>query len=169
MLKPLKKLILISSVIWISITANITQWTDWFDDVNGYWNEINNAVSWIGTIWANSVNEDNGDEILNTIKRAINRSLWMLSFVALLLCLLWWFKVLTAAGDDWKVKSWTKILKNAAIWLAIIWLARLIVSFVFRIVGKTAGGSSGWGGWWWGIPSSSTQSSSAPWSIPNES
>ena len=111
-------------------TNRYDTWNEWF------WKNTKKKVSWINTSGTKTVDTTNGSRILDTIQKAINWVLWMLSFVALVLCLRWWFQMLTAAGDDWKVKTWTKILKNAAIGLAVIWLSWLIVSFVFRIINK---------------------------------
>ena len=141
MIKLWRKYILLSGILWLFLVSNIAQGTDWFDDVNWYWSGIKNAVSWISAIWTTWTDENNWDEILNTAQRTINRILWMLSFVALVLCLRGWFQMLTAAWDDWKVKSWTKVLKHAAIWLAVIGLSWLIVSFIFWIVGKSTASS----------------------------
>ena len=111
--------------------------TDWYDAGNEwFWKNTKKKVSWVNTISTKTVDTSNWSKILNTIQTAINWILWMLSFVALVLCLWWWFQMLTAAWDDGKVKTWTKILKNAAIWLAVIWLSWLVVSFVFRIINK---------------------------------
>ena len=108
---------------------------DWNNE--WYWQWFHKKVWHIGVVGTNHANATDA-KIIDTIKNAINRVLWMLSLVALVLCLWGWFQILTAGWDDSKVKTWTKILKNAAIWLAIIWLAWLLVAFVFRIVGKTS-------------------------------
>lgn len=100
-----------------------------------FWN--NDLVTWYQVPWAWQWTFSNNEStLLDIIQTAINRVLWMLSLIALVLCLWWGFQMLTAGSDDWKVKSWTKILKNAALWLAIIGLSWLVVSFVFRIINK---------------------------------
>ena len=115
-------------MLWISITYA------------QFWN--NDLVTWYQVPWAwQWTFSDNESTLLDVIQTTVNRVLWMLSLIALLLCLRWWFQMLTAGSDDWKVKSWTKILKNAALWLGIIWLSWLFVSFVFRIINKTTGTS----------------------------
>lgn len=106
-------------------------WTNW------YWSWLNAHVWWVNTIWTSNTQEGGDARIIDTIRNAINWILWMLSLIALVLCLRWGFQMLTAAWDESKVKTWTKVLKHAAIWLAIIWLSWLLVSFIFRIVGKT--------------------------------
>lgn len=99
-----------------------------WDNTSVWWYQVPGAAQWTFS--------DNDDTLLNVIKKAINWVLWILSLIALILCLWWGFQMLTAAWDDNKVKTWTKILKQAAIWLAVIWLSWLLVSFIFRIIDK---------------------------------
>ena len=101
---------------------------DWWNYVTDY------KVIWTTSWW----NEWSTPRLIQTIKTTINRVLWILWLIALILCLWWWFQMLTAAGDESKVKSWTKVLKHAAIWLAVIWLSRLLVSFIFRLINQNA-------------------------------
>jgi len=124
------------------ITASIIIWwitTLWYTNAaTGTWFWYNWYVSWYQLPRAGQWTfSDNESTLLDIIQNAINWVLWMLSLIALVLCLWGWFQMLTAWSDDSKVKSGTKILKNAALWLAIVWLSWLIVSFVFRIIGKT--------------------------------
>ena len=72
--------------------------------------------------------------LLDTIKLTINRILWILATVALVICMYGWFKMLTSWWDNKWYEAGAKVLKNAAIWLAIIWLSWLIVSAVIRFV-----------------------------------
>lgn len=131
-MRIIKKAILIGiiSIVWCFLNiwyAQTTQswfWYNWYVE----WYQVPRAWQWEFS--------DNNDELLNVIQRVINRVLWMLSLIALVLCLRWGFQMLTAWSDDSKVKSWGKILKNAALWLAIVWISWLVVSFVFRIVNK---------------------------------
>ena len=126
------KKILYGLLIWLSIISTInlanaqnTQgfwaWGDWWIEVPWMWNE---DTPWT---W-------NEPKLITVLKTTINRILWILWAIALVLCLWWWFQMLTAAGDESKVKSWTKVLKHAAIWLVVIWLSWLLVRFVFRII-----------------------------------
>lgn len=85
--------------------------------------------------------------LLDTIKNAINWCLWILATVALCFCMYWWFQMLTSGADSKWYDNWFKILKNAAIGLAIIWLSWMIVSAVFWFVWTL----SWWNetrGWW---------------------
>ena len=76
-----------------------------------------------------------GSKLLDTIKNAINRCMWILATIALAICLYGWFMMVVSAGDDGKYQSGLKVLKNAAIGLAIIGLSWMIVSVVFRAIG----------------------------------
>jgi uncharacterized membrane protein len=80
-----------------------------------------------------------GASFLDTLKNAINWILWILATVALVMCLYGWFKMVTAAGDEKKYQDGLKVLKYAAIWLAVIWLSWMIVSVIFRFVWTLSG------------------------------
>ena len=126
-------------ILWISLITWLI-WIIWiWHTYAQFWN--NDQISWylVPWAWQGTEQSDNDSKLLDVIQTAVNRVLWMLSLVALVLCLRGWFQMLTAGSDDWKVKSWTKILKNAALWLGVIWLSWLFVSFVFWIVNKTTG------------------------------
>ena len=144
-MKKLWKLLIlawcITSLLTVWNTTLAAEWDERFDWINSFWENTTTPVGWINTIWTDESETTWSASLLDTIQRAINRVLWMLSFVALILCLWWGFQMLTAAWDDGKVKSWTKILKNAAIWLVVIWLSWLVVSFVFRIINKVSDNS----------------------------
>ena len=133
------KSIKVMLTVWLCTTATIgwlyVSWTWWFQtDGWGY-------VGWYAVIWTDDIDEANWTDkprLIQTIQKTINRVLWILWLIALILCLWWWFQMLTAAGDDWKVKAWTKVLKDAAIWLVVIGLSRILVSFIFRLINKNA-------------------------------
>ena len=98
-----------------------------------------------------------GSSLLTTIKNAINWCMWILATVALAICLYGGFVMVVSAGDDTKYQNGLKVLKNAAIGLAIIGLSWMIVSIVFRAIGTI----------WWGNQTKSggtqlTENSGAP-------
>jgi len=74
------------------------------------------------------------DNLLKSIKKAINWVLGLLSFIALCLCLWGGFQMMTSGGDSKKYESGLNILKWAAIGLAIIAASWLIVSLVFYVI-----------------------------------
>ena len=104
----------------------------------------------INTLGTNQWNT-NG-RLIDVIKNAINRVLWMLSLIALILCLWWWFQIVTAAWDEWKQKKWMSVLKHAAIWLVIIWLSWFVVTIIFWLLRGVTGWWTWWNNWWWDNP-----------------
>lgn len=108
-----------------------------------YWYGETWPASWVKVPWT----EDNQkNALMKSIQKAINRVLGILSLIALVLCLYAWFKIMTSWGDSKQYSAWWSILKNAAIWLAIIWLSRLIVSLIFRLINGAA--NSTLNEWW---------------------
>ena len=131
MIKKIKKLV-IATMLWMPLLmAPSLMFAQ-----NQFWGT--SGVAWIGVPWTN---QHQNDSFINTVKVAINRVLGMLSFVALVLCLYAGFKMLTSGWDSQKYDAWLSILKNAAIWLAIIALSWLIVSLIFRLINGSINGA----------------------------
>ena len=111
-----------------------TETTSEYEDTNE-WSKPKADTNMVGgsqtLVWAT---------LLDTIKNAINWILWILATIALVICLYGWFKMVTAAGDEKKYGEWLKVLKYAAIGLAIIGLSWMIVSVIFWFIGTL---------WWW--------------------
>ena len=114
------------------------QW--WASDPTAVWNQNLQYNP-----WANTTSMKN-DGLIITIKNFINRVLWLLSLIAMALCLWWGFQMLTANWDETKYKKWFTILKQAWIGLAIIALSWLIVSLIFRVINKNAAAWTDGGG-----------------------
>ena len=112
-------------LLWIIIIPNNTS-AQWFWDMVG--------VNGINTIWTKEKQED---ALVYTIQTAINRVLRILATITLLFVLYAWFLMMTSGWDQKKYDSWLSIIKNAAIWLAIIWTAWLIVSAIFWLINGT--------------------------------
>jgi len=89
----------VGNVFWNFWTWNINQWLMW---------SFNNA------------------DIV--IQDYVQYLLWFLYLLAVLYWIYWWFKIVTAAEDDDKVKSWKTIIIQALIWIVIIFLAGPIVN-----------------------------------------
>ena len=115
-------------IAWVQVKWTWSFQADWWSYVTDY------NVIWTTEGWDA---EGSTPRLIETVKTAINRVLWILWLIALILCLWWGFQMLIAAGDDAKVKTWTKVLKHAAIWLAVIWLSWILVSFIFRLINRT--------------------------------
>lgn len=139
-----KSLLTILWIIWTTIL-----WNSFVTASNGFL-LTNEYVNWINVPRTDET--DNSDpEALYIIIRVSNRILGLTSVVALIMFLIWGYKVLTAWWDDSKSKWWFKIIKNAIIWLLIIWLARAMVRFIFRFVGRMGWDwnfNTGWEGGW---------------------
>lgn len=118
------------AVLWLS-TIPATTLADGGPECNKWWGKC--YVKDIKTIRTDD--EEVNSWLLDTVKNAINWILWILATVALCICMYWGFKMLTSGADGKWYKDGRTILKNAAIWLAIILLAWMIVSLVFRFVG----------------------------------
>ena len=72
--------------------------------------------------------------LLDTIKSTINWILGILATIALVICMYGWFKMLTSGWNSKWYDDWLKVLQNAALWLVIIWLSRLIVSAIIWFI-----------------------------------
>ena len=99
-------------------------------ECSGFW--CTNYVSEIKVPWASEWKTD--ASLLDSIKDTINWILGILATVALVICLYAGFKMLTSWWDSKWYEAGLKILKNAALWLAIIGLSWLIVSAIFWFV-----------------------------------
>jgi hypothetical protein len=83
---------------------------------------------WLGTTDVISV----GERVMNTIKNTINRFLWLLALIALVLIIWAWFKILIWQDDDYEQAKTT--LKNAFFGIVMIGISWLIVTFLFYVV-----------------------------------
>jgi hypothetical protein len=92
--------------------------------------------------WANQIKSAGISGIITDwtasayIQKIIAYLLTFLKVVAVIIIIYAWFNMLTAAWDDEKFKSSKKIITFAIIWLAIIYLAWPITSFVIGIFTK---------------------------------
>jgi len=107
-------------LVWLGSLGLVNAQLDWVEQNTTY------NPGWHTTL--------QNDKLINTIKSFVNRILWLLSLIALVICLWWWFQMLTASWDETKYKKWFTILKQAGLWLVIIWLAWLFVSLMFWII-----------------------------------
>ena len=145
MKSTLKKVLFSLWAIWLvwagtlaTVNAQNTNANNFWEQ-NTEWTTSDVSVIWDNTTWTWS------SSLISTIKTFVNRILWILSLIALIITLRGWFQMLTAAGDETKHKKWLTILKQAAFWLVVIWLAWLFVSLIFYIINK----NSVTAGWAW--------------------
>lgn len=103
---------------------------------------------WDGTVWMANQTTDPafklwGHDLITQgwdsklLKNAIsfvNRMMSILSVVALVVLLIWWYRMITANWDEGKYKKWLTVLKQAAIWLVVIGLSWAIIRLIFRFI-----------------------------------
>lgn len=124
-----------------AVDTTLTDDYDIYDPIRQWSHNIVHAYSgnwmaeWI--VW-NDKNINNHTtavtSTLQIIKNIINWALWMLALVALIYILIQWFVILTAAGDDTKVKKWWKWIKRACIAIVWIGLSWFIVTLIFWLI-----------------------------------
>ncbi len=121
-------LISLWSISTTTLAVNVGQWT--FGDPTS-----------TTSVWVAGTGEDQKEGFLEVVKWFVNWILWILALISLIILLWGWFQMVTAAWDDNKYKNWFKILKQAAIWLILIWVAWFIVSLIFTVIGAVTGTS----------------------------
>lgn len=121
-----------NKILWI-IARIITIFALWNNIAlaNG-WFWISNRVNWINVPKTDDQNVD--DKALIIVTDVVNRILSLTSVVAIIIFVIWGYRVITAWWDDSKAKSWYKYIKNAIIWLLIIWLTWAMIRLIFRFV-----------------------------------
>ena len=117
-------LLWVSWLFWIVSAQTTPAW---------FWGGIEGE----GVVWITDWTLQN-DSLITSVKTFVNRVLGLLALIALIILLRGWFQMVTAAWDDAKYKEWFKILKQAAFGLAFIWLAWLMVSLIFYVIGLMA-------------------------------
>lgn len=104
--------------------------------------------AWIGTllIWLNAVNADidvwtvsnqglvESWEVDDVVQWYIVNAMSFLYLVAVVYGLWGGFNILTAGGDEEKVKKWKTVLIQTGIWLVVIFLAGTIVEWLIGAI-----------------------------------
>lgn len=125
--------ILLGSVAAPALATN-TAWPWWFQTQQS-------TILWVA--WGNVWNQWN-TWFITFVQNAVN---WVLMFLWLItiIILIWGgFQMITAAWDDGKYKKWFTIVKQAVIWLILIWASALIVNLIFNFMGSTAWTDASW-------------------------
>lgn len=118
-MKKIKTILFIMILSTFFKVGNVI-WAFWTEKIN------------IWLIW----DPNNADIVIQNYTQYL---LWFLYLVAVIYWLYGWFKILTAAEDDDKVKSWKTIIIQALIWIVIIFLAGPIVNFFLWNWGNNTG------------------------------
>ena len=117
------KTVILTICAWFLLAFSFAQWW-WVTGVTGV------VLPWT----EDSIEAADDVLVVETIQNAINRVLWILAFVALIILLYAWLLMLTAAGNEERFNKWRTILKQVALWLAFIGLAWIIVSMIFWLI-----------------------------------
>ena len=97
------------------------------------------GVSWVNAaiqFWEDQVDsrlkgtENSADSAIQTIVGNFMVFLWI---IALWIFLWWGFNILTAAGDEEKVKKWKTILLQAGLWMLVIFLANSLLQWLLGL------------------------------------
>lgn len=88
---------------------------------------------WLGKASTTSANLENR-ELSVAIQSYVNYFMTFLYLIAVLYALWGWFQILTAWGEEDKVKKGKTILIQWGIWLLVIWLAWTIVKWILSVL-----------------------------------
>lgn len=91
--------------------------------------------TWVNEVELKGTETDQKNALIDVIKGVINRTLWILWLIALIILLRGGFQVLTAWDDEGKSETWYKYLKTSATALIYIGVAWFIVSILFYVLG----------------------------------
>lgn len=112
----------IYSILWIIYTLH-------FSISNAWWWWMNFNPGWVQW-WVKWTNNTADVAIQNLITKLAT----FLTILAVVYALYWGFNILTAWGEEDKVKKGKTILIQALIWLVVIWLSYSIVSWLITLV-----------------------------------
>lgn len=129
----------------IGLVASVT--ASWVLEPNNPFTEVTDD-GWADLINLTWTDNSTADGLVNIVKWVINWALGILAFIALVVLLYGWFLMVTAAWESDRYDKWFTILKQAAVGLVIIGVARFIVSIIFRLINLTAE-QSGAAQWAW--------------------
>ena len=99
-----------------------------------FWDVEKTEDVWVAVAW-----QDKEEGLIGVIKGFINWVLWILGLIALIILLWGGFQMVIAAWDEEKFNNGFKILKQAGIGLALIWVSWFIVSLIFSVIWSIAG------------------------------
>lgn len=122
------------SFCWVSIATN-------------FQNQDTSALPWVPKVptaattdvFDDTATGSTATALLDGIKLAINRVLWLLALIALIVLIYTGVMMLINARDSKKVEEWYGVVRNVAIALVFIWVSWLVVSFIFWAIGVFTG------------------------------
>ena len=77
---------------------------------------------------------DQGDSIVQVIRNFMNYALWFVSLIAFAMLLWGGYKMVASGWNEEAYKEGLKVLKNAAIGIAIIAISWMLVTFIFTAI-----------------------------------
>ncbi len=89
-----------------------------------------------GTNLPGASNNTADDRFVDSIRRWIGWLMTVLAVLTLIVLVYGGILMITAAGDEDRYKKWFTILKQAAVWLIFLGLARLFIMLVFFVIDK---------------------------------
>ncbi len=125
-----------SAIVWATtIAAPMITTANWFTQQNTttIW------VVWWQTWWTWNT------WFITFVQTAVNWILWFLGLISIIILIWGGFQMITAAGDDGKYKKWFTIVKQAVIWLILIWASAMIINLVFSFMSSNT--STAWSAW----------------------
>ena len=133
----MKKLLLsmVIGILWIGSVFLANTYAAWFTNQNA--SSIWVAWAQTGGIWNTG--------FIDFVQTAIN---WILGFLAMItiIILIWGgFQMVTAAWDEGKYKKGFTIVKQAVVWIILIWASALIVNLIFSFMNTNT--TTGWATW----------------------
>jgi hypothetical protein len=140
-MKIISKILLIFALIlssWYSVNAsffNELMWNDWTAkvnvdcweeecDINWWINIVKDSVNWIET-------ERTFSEYVQDIVAYV---LGFITIIAVIYIIYAWFRILTGGWNEETLKKQKSTILYVAIWIAVIWLAYPIVTFLMSVL-----------------------------------
>jgi len=115
-----------TAILWASSIAApmITTAAWWFTDqrTTTLW-VTGGKTGWTWSEW-----------FITFVQTAVNWILWLLWLISIIILIWGGFQMVTAAWDDGKYKKWFTIVKQAVIWLILIWASAMIINLVFSFM-----------------------------------
>lgn len=124
------KYIYISVIFWLYNIMSFASAQGFWDQNKKYNPDVPGAKNWITSSDPKALQ----DAILPKIQNWINRALWLLAVIAIIILIRAGFKMLFNASDDGEQKKAFATVKNVATALIFIWCSWLMVSAIFRVV-----------------------------------
>lgn len=89
-----------------------------------------NANTFFGQDKAKGLQTDGATDPYAAVTKIITQLLTLVTIIAVAYCLWAGFQIMTAGGDEEKVKSGRKTIINVLIGIVVMWLAYFIVGFI---------------------------------------